>query len=143
LAKEIIYGSGLREDFGEMKAFRRLALALEHAFDLHKAARIVGDDVIGTSLKQGGALNFAHGGGNGWEFDGEGATKSTTGLGFLHFQESEALNMLEQFARLTFDAQFTQAVAAVVEGHGAIEAGSDIAHAEFIDEKIGELVNLG
>jgi len=56
-----------------------------------------------------------------------------------HLDQLQALDVAEQLARLRLDAQLAQPVAAIVEGHAVPKAGTDIKHAEFADQEIGQL----
>jgi hypothetical protein len=52
----------------------------------------------------------------------KGAAETAAALGFLHLDEFKIAHVFEQFARLRFDAEFAQAVAAVVKGGLARES---------------------
>ena len=131
--------SGGGEHFRQVWRVRRgFALVIQHAFDLHEATGVIGNDIVRAGLGDGGAFDFAHGGGNHGEFHGEGAAETAAGFAIVEFNQLQAAHVLEELARLFFNAEFAQAVAAVVEGGAAFKARADIGEAKLVDEEIGE-----
>lgn len=126
-----------------MEAADGLVLTAEHALDLHEAAGIVGNHNVGSGLEEGLAFDVAHGFGDVGEFDREGSSEAAAAFGFAHFNEFEALDVFEEFAGLVLDAEFAQAVAAIVEGGLGIEAGTDVLDSELGHEEVGEFPDLG
>ncbi len=45
-----------------MEGFNRISLAIEEALDLHEAARVIGDDVVGSGFYNRAAFDLTHGG---------------------------------------------------------------------------------
>ena len=127
-----------RQHLGEVDGFKLAALPAEQSLLVHQAAQIVGHNVIRAGLDGGGAFDLAHRGRDGRELRGKRAAEAAAGLGLGHFDELQIADPGEQRARLLFDAEFAQAVAAVVERDLRREPRAEIGHAEFGDQKIGK-----
>jgi len=118
-----------------MNRFKFATLTRQQTLDVHQAARIVRDDKIRAGFGRGGAFDFAHRGGNHRELRGKSAAKTTAGF-FLHLDKFQSADFTEQRARCGFDAEFAQAVAAVVKRNFVRKLRAEVGHAEFADEKI-------
>jgi hypothetical protein len=138
-----LFNSSPVEDFGEVDGFEGIARAREEALEMHEATGIVGDDVIGAGLVGGGAFHLAHGGGDHGKFDGERAAEAAAGLGLGHLDEFKVADVGEQGARRFFDAEFAQAVAAIVKGDAGGKARAEIGDTELGDEEIREFPDAG
>ena len=66
------------------------------------------------------------------------AAEAAAGLGLRHLDEIEPADLRHKLARLRFDPEFAQAVAAVVERDARGKLRAEIGHAEFINQKIGK-----
>ena len=132
------FGIGLLtagEDFGEMEAFHRANVAVEPASDLHQAARVVADNIVGLGLADGIALHFGHRRGNLRIFDGKSTTEPAAGFRFRHLDKFKAFDMTQQFPRRLLCPQLAQSMTAVMEGGTRVEPRTDIGDAEFVDQK--------
>ena len=132
----------LGEDFGEVQALHGADIAIQPALDLHEAARVVADHVLGLRLEDGVAFHLGHRGGDLREFHRERSAETAARFRLAHLDEFQPLHFAEQLARRRFGAEFAQAVAAIVESDRPLETRADIADAELIDEELGELVSL-
>src|ERR1035441_4970738 len=128
----------LVQHLGEMDGFCGLALTRQQTLDVHQAARIAGDDIFRAGLGGGGAFHFAHRGGNHRKLRGEGSAEAAAGFLF-HLDELQPADFAKQRARRGFDAEFTQAVTAVVERDLVREFCAEIGDTKFADEEIGKL----
>src|ERR1017187_2047072 len=133
-----MFFSLLVRHLSEMDGFCGLALPRQQTLDVHQAARIAGDDVFRAGLGGGGAFHFAHRGGNHREFRGEGSAEAAAGFLF-HLDKFQSADFAKQRARRGLDAEFTQAVAAVVVGNLVRKPRAEIGDAKFADEEIGKL----
>ena len=75
--------------------------------------------------------------------DAERAAEAATDVRVRKFGERQAVDRLEQTARLVADAELAQARARVVIGDRAGEGGIDLGHAAHVDQKADQLVDLG
>ena len=128
----------LIQHFREVNCFKFTTLSRKQSLDVHQAARIAGDDIFCAGLGGGGAFHFAHRGGNHREFRGEGSAEAAAGFLF-HLDKFQSADFAKQRARRGFDAEFTQAVTAVVERDLVREFCAEIGDAKFADEEIGKL----
>lgn len=137
---ERVVGSGLGvEDFGEVKGADGAALSGEEALEVHEATGIVGDDEVSAGVAGVGAFDLAHGGGDHGKLGGEGAAEAAAGFDIGHFDQGEVADVAEELAWGGFDAEFAEAVAAVVERDLGGESCAQVGDPEVLDEEIGEL----
>jgi hypothetical protein len=115
----------------------------EEALEVEEARGVGGDEVVGAGLEGGVAFDPAHGGGDGGVFGGEGAAEAAAGLVVGEFDEFDVADVFEEGAGLGVEAEFTEAVTAVVVGDFVGEAGAEVGDAEVVDEEGGELVDAG
>ena len=73
------------------------ALAVEQSLEMHEAARVIGDDVLGARLLGGRAPHLAHGGGNHGKLRGERPAEST----------ADFLGHFDQFQSADFGQELT------------------------------------
>ena len=120
----------------------RTALAAQLAGHVHQAAQITGQQGIGP----GGQNIFGFVGNDGVRdvgiFDTECTAKTATDLGSRQFRQVQAGNLVQQFAGLGFDPEFTQARAAVVIGNGPVIARVNRVKPDNIGQKGGQFPRL-
>jgi hypothetical protein len=126
-----------------VEGFEGLVLQSEQALEVEEAGGVGGNEVVGPGLEGGVAFDLAHGGGDGSVLGGEGAAETAAGLGVGMLDEFEVAHVLEEGAGLGVEAEFAQAVAAVVVRDFVREAGTEVGDAEVIDEEGRELVDAG
>ena len=121
-----------------MQGFDGFTLPIQHALNLHQATGIVGNHILRAGFGNGGAFDLAHGRGNHWKLDGERAAKTAAGFRLAHLYQFQSPDMLQQLAWRFFQAQFPQAMAAVMKCRPARKPGAHVEDTQLTDEKVGK-----
>ena len=115
------------------------AVAGEPAVELELAAGVARHDVVSGGAGEGAALHLGHRGGDHRKLHAEEAAKAAAALHFIALDKLQVANVREQRPRSFLDPQLPQAVAAVVVGDGVGKAGSDVGHAELVNQELPKL----
>ncbi len=118
------------------------AVLIQPALDLHEAARVVADHVLDAGFEDRVAFHLGHRGRDLGEFYGKHPAESAAGFTLAHLDEFQPFDGAQEFAGGFADAEFAEAVAAVVKGHATVETRAEVADAEPVHEEVGELVGF-
>ena len=134
-------GSGAGQDFGQVNGFKFLVLPAQETLEMHQTTGVVRNQVLRPGVEGRGGFGFAHCGGNHRKFNGEGAAEPAATGSIVHLDQRQVFHPLQQLARLMFNMQLTQAMAAIMKGDLGGEPAPKVGHPQLIHQERGKLEN--